>query len=464
MTSIARLVPSVAVHGRVRPLTQVRAWLAFVAVIIGLWLLALLGVPGATGLAWAGGVLCLLSTLFAPQSYAAFAVVAAILVGPWLSQLVITQRLGPALNVETIMALAGLTRFFPAFVLNKYPTIPRAVLWCVAAYVFADLVAVMRGYESPDFVALGGHYVRFFAVVACMWEAGRRLLWEDSLVIVFAALTSLSLVGVVVGTDTYGVSPSTLGELSMARSSSIADPNMATVPLTMWITFFLSSQLFTKMRGAKIWMPVGIAVAGIAMLLSASRTAFLSLVVGLVAMVFLSGRKRMGSAVALLAGSFLLAALTVIPKPFQERLLGSSAFGMNTRNYVFENALSAIFDAPILGSGRDTYFKASHAEVHLGAHNTFLQILADGGIVSAMVFVVLLVVLFCTCLRFRRLGARGPVQVYPVVFIVYVVAANGLTIGLIGNPIGLAFTAISAAMLGAGAQHAMAESLAVGVD
>lgn len=175
-------------------------------------------------------------------------------------------------------------------------------------------------------------------------------------------------------------------------------------------------------RSGRMWLSVLGAAAGLAALLWAmkladSRGPQLGLAVGLVAGVclWLRGRARRGALVAV--ALFVIAAILYVqlvgPPSFIERRLSTVTF----RQYAWSYALRLFAEQPLLGHGQGSYVLLSQqyavadareepqafvSSLHGHAHNEYLEILADLGIVGfALIAAALAATLRCAVLAVR---------------------------------------------------------------
>jgi O-antigen ligase len=160
-------------------------------------------------------------------------------------------------------------------------------------------------------------------------------------------------------------------------------------------------------RRPVIW-PVGLAgtVAGLAVVvMSGSRTVWLSIGVALIVVAGLGGyrvavsrwRWVVGAVLAALAGAALLGAGLI------QRLATTST--VEGRLEIYAASLDRWLDAPLMGHGPGTYSAqmtlAGHDELLTHGHNALVQMLVEGGLVGAAGLVLLVVAVVMAALRHR---------------------------------------------------------------
>lgn len=180
----------------------------------------------------------------------------------------------------------------------------------------------------------------------------------------------------------------------------------------------------TGARDNKLWLFIALGgalsllIGMSALILSASRGAWLGLLAGAVAVIWLALRRRLSEATGKrhlldgLALTVLLVGLTGYWLAFQQaelaQFLGSVTVGESavTRPVLWQDALALIGDYPITGSGLDstmmvysTYGRLLHVGYITHMHNLFLQIAVEQGIPALIIFLGLLLIAGWSLLR-----------------------------------------------------------------
>lgn len=178
------------------------------------------------------------------------------------------------------------------------------------------------------------------------------------------------------------------------------DPNDLGVTLAIALTFAL--HLTVARRGLGVWL-ARVAAVGIiaAILLTASRA---SLVAALVNVVFVALTWRRTTAVQKASSIALLALLVVgavklAPPATRARLATlpeeATAGTLHDRTRIWRAGLHLFEKHPLLGVGLGAYPRAAYPElrIHYNAHNTFLSVLVEEGVVGFVLFGMLLAAL-----------------------------------------------------------------------
>ncbi len=171
--------------------------------------------------------------------------------------------------------------------------------------------------------------------------------------------------------------------------------------------------LFQGIGTTTMWVGVaGIAMA-IALVLSTSRSGLVACSVSLVGGAFAArGRLTRSAAVRVLLAGLALAAIVtayVNVQPLFSRVEETLAVGAGGRPRIWQETLRVIHDFPLTGTGLGTYqtamlvYQQTDRTISINqAHNQYLHLLAEGGVLLA-VPVVLAVVAFIRLLRTRLL-------------------------------------------------------------
>lgn len=224
--------------------------------------------------------------------------------------------------------------------------------------------------------------------------------------------------------------------------------------------------LNARIRDGVSWLTLTVSV--LAAILSFSRTAILTAVV-LILMQFLmpsvpGHRRRVASWVAIAAGGVALSAVigglvTVLSAPGQlQRLtdvlavvrggnLGNA--GLGDRLIVWRLARHLIEQSPLLGNGLGTLHEIANApfnaqNLRLGAHNQYLTVWGEGGVVSLILFLSAIGLIAARSFRAQvRLTGRFVVSFVLVFCIACVTSHNELTTRFEDLMLGVSCAALS---------------------
>ena len=157
----------------------------------------------------------------------------------------------------------------------------------------------------------------------------------------------------------------------------------------------------------QLFLPLAIT----AILLTASRGAFLTMLVALAIIPATQGRLRLRTKVALsaLAVGSLVAAAIVVPETTLERLqttqadIESGYFG--NRGRIWRAGLDVAWEHPLVGVGAGTFGAAVEPSLNFqwSSHNVFLGILVEDGIVGLFLFVAMIAAAFAAVQPLPRL-------------------------------------------------------------
>ena len=238
----------------------------------------------------------------------------------------------------------------------------------------------------------------------------RQLLWVFVTLlgcIVFAVPFALYNYATAVGTDVR----------ALTRVVNWADnANRFAFGLLLGIAFLYYLSVNTKARGVKAVAVVGTLLLSPTILLSASRSGFMGmLILGLLVMVGAFGgagersRRTTAAGLVLALSVGLVTYFTVLPPRMQQRILNLNPFAEQTaegskstefRYATIQNSFDIIADHPILGVGLGN-FRWVHKHTHgrfKPPHNSYVWALAEGGVPLLLAFLGLFWALW------RRLG------------------------------------------------------------
>jgi O-antigen ligase len=299
---------------------------------------------------------------------------------------------------------------------------PWLALLIVAFLAWATLTAVWAPSSAAALGAVARYGLNglFFLIVLGAVRTRRDVTYVVSAFLVGAAFSAA-----------YGIavpSASTTGEADLQRvTGTIGDPNEFAAVLVAALP------LGVALAAAREWprsvRALGIATAGLSVagvLLSVSRGGFISLLVVLVAGAALAGRWRAKALfvvpLVILAGvGYLLANPAALTRVTESN-------GGTGRTDLWQVGWRMVRDRPVLGVGAGNFADASIryllqpgrlersdliADTPKVAHNTYLAILAELGLVGATMFVALAGVAIASGVRATRMFARqrdGPME------------------------------------------------------
>jgi O-antigen ligase len=261
-------------------------------------------------------------------------------------------------------------------------------------HVFAVLFVLWSGvsaFWSMDPQATGVRFLTYLQLVVLVWliweiawspERQRALLQAYVLGVSFAAVVTLhrylSHVAIVDVTTRFTALSFNVNELGMTL--------MLGLPMAWYLSFSQPHQRLAWMW--RLYIPLGVT----AILLTASRGAFLATLVALAIIPWTLGRLRMRTKVALYAfcAGTLLAAAQFVPETSWERIatirsdVDAGYFG--GRGAIWKAGLEVAQEHPVAGVGAGAYGAAVEQTLFFGwgAHSVPLAILVENGIVGLL--------------------------------------------------------------------------------
>jgi len=261
-------------------------------------------------------------------------------------------------------------------------------------HVFAVLFVLWSGvsaFWSMDPQATGVRFLTYLQLVVLVWliweiawspERQRALLQAYVLGVSFAAVVTLhrylSHVAIVDVTTRFTALSFNVNELGMTL--------MLGLPMAWYLSFSQPHQRLAWMW--RLYIPLGVT----AILLTASRGAFLAALVALAIIPWTLGRLRLRTKVALYAfcAGTLLAAAQFVPETSWERIatirsdVDAGYFG--GRGAIWKAGLEVAQEHPVAGVGAGAYGAAVEQTLFFGwgAHSVPLAILVENGIVGLL--------------------------------------------------------------------------------
>ncbi|HEX3276146.1 MAG TPA: O-antigen ligase family protein [Gemmatimonadales bacterium] len=279
----------------------------------------------------------------------------------------------------------------------------------VAAIAFMGWIVIQQLVFFKTGVRLSSKFwtfVQLLLAVWTMWELAPTRARQYGLMLAY-------LVGsYVVALDTIRVSR-TEGALMRRFAAGGADPNgiAMTLALALPIAWYLAA---VYRRPALRWfcrayLPVGVLALG----LTGSRGGMLATMVALMVVPFTMTRltpARLVSAVVLLAVSGIVAAIYV-PDRIVERLATTGTevqeFRLGGRGSIWIAGIRAFAQKPLMGYGPGRFKDAVQPYgIDQVAHNSFISVLVEEGIVGLLIFLCILLAIFLALLRLPRLERR----------------------------------------------------------
>lgn len=164
-------------------------------------------------------------------------------------------------------------------------------------------------------------------------------------------------------------------------------------------------------RFAWLWR-LYLPLAATAILLTASRGAFLTMLVALAIVPATQGRLRTKVALCTLAVGSLVVAALIVPETTLERLqttradIESGYFG--NRGQIWRGGLDVAREHPLIGTGAGTFGAAVEPSLNFqwSSHNVFLGILVEDGVIGLVLFLAVIATDFAALRPLPRLPRR----------------------------------------------------------
>lgn len=262
------------------------------------------------------------------------------------------------------------------------------VLWCMATFYWS----VDPELSKKSIRTL----VQLFIFIWLIWELAReesqRLLLMQAYVFGCFASAGSTFFSFWQGQATYYQRYATTG----------FDPN----DLGLTLTLALPMAWYLAHKSQRFWLRIGyrlyLPVVFLAVLLTSSRASFIALLVAFFYVIWTFGRlsmlRRCVLWTSMVVGGYWV--LTLVPASTWDRLgtIGSElgAGGLGGRISIWYDALRVLAENPLLGVGTGA-FREGLLSVHgyeAAAHNLFLSILVEQGLIGFCLFASLLIFLF----------------------------------------------------------------------
>lgn len=391
--------------------------------------------------------------------------------------------LGLGYVVLTFRSLAaGLVVFTVASFLLQIPGVPTGTVKLAGAVLAAAWLLLLLSRRDAPSLARDHPVLAYVAAFFCVWTVSSTLWAEDPgialgsslrlaqgiilIFILYAALADRRTLRLFLSAFLFGALMTAVIGLGGATSpesfgagadttrvaGGIGDPNEFAAILVPAVIFAALMLAATTNPLGRFALVVCIGVYMVALLLSQSRGGFVALAVAGVAALIFAGpaRARTVVVVSALAGIGIAYFALVAPPEALERVTHFSAGGGTGRTDLWSIAIAVASDHPVLGVGAGNFelveprYAVGNINLPLVelvvdspkvAHNTYLHLLAEYGVIGLSAFVLLAGGMLRLCYRgIRTAAASGDLELE--------LLARGVLIGVIGML--AAFTFLSA--------------------
>jgi hypothetical protein len=287
--------------------------------------------------------------------------------------------------------------------------------WASLLFFPYVIFALMTGYGRPEnlyfFLGYGARLTIAVLIIATVAVVGRSE--------TITRLLGVSLLPQVI----YGLYQIILGErgslysavyphytdyawTDRARAFFFTENNFGSYCATI-LVMVLALALRSKSKGLSLfyYTTAGLGLVGVAS--SGSRGAWLAAIAGIVVLLFLE-RKRLNIKFGLVAALVVAAVVAVASSLMQyeplQRSTSLDTFTVDTRSSLYLGALLLFLQHPFIGIGLTNFSYLTSSVVDwyytpAAAHNTYLQVLAENGIIGFILFFAPIVYLFCRNLK-----------------------------------------------------------------
>jgi len=183
--------------------------------------------------------------------------------------------------------------------------------------------------------------------------------------------------------------------------------------LVLYFPLCISILFFAKKKAIRLLGLAGVVILYPCLILNSSRPAWVGVFLSIVAIFYLKNMKVLG--LVLMVALILFMSFFPVQNSDRFVFLNTSTWG--DRLDLWETALKIFKDHPLLGSGPGTYEKLlytygpaggySEGNIHLHAHNTYLELLSEVGIIGLTAFLFILLKLFEMVLKGLKAGAAN---------------------------------------------------------
>src|SRR5882757_4509339 len=340
-----------------------------------------------------------------------------------------------AIPLENALVLPGFGTFgrivgLAAFAVGIFAVIekgklrsPLPVHLVMLAFVIWACLTYFWTVSPDDTVEEILSYIQFLAMVWLIWELAPLPRHRVNLMQAYLLGTGVSAVGAllhigaaagVTRNSTFNMNPNDIG-LRLALS----------VPMALYLAA-------SEKQDFRVWLyRLHMVVAVCALFMTGSRGAMIALV-GALLMIPLTFRKWTFRQKAVMAGVVVAAVMTAIayvPVSTWERMSTTGTEitqgTMDARTVIWRAGLDVFLEHPFFGVGAGGFPVAIQRNVVTAwvAHNTFLSILVELGVVGFAIFVILLVMLMHSAAQLPVLGR----SLWLIMLLTWALGASGMT-------------------------------------
>lgn len=337
------------------------------------------------------------------------------------------------LNFSVIISVISIITYFikfKTFMLSKITKNLKITIFILILYLIFDIYSNVISVYPNEWRPIIGSYLKTFSILLYANHLGILEKFNGSIDTIFLLLSGIWGISLNYAFKLLSGNVVDATDISGLRDAGAFDPNFLAV-ITSAVLLLFTINLINK-RNIK-YSGVGAILSLIAILGSGSRTALISFGVGLIIVLFYNANlmfnKKSGIiiAIVIITGIFGFEQfIKIMPQLLVERFTNVKKGYEDAREMSYLNALKFIQKEPIIGNGK-SYYKKNESIIAAGAHNTFLNMFAEGGIFFIIIF---LIYILRTYLIFKKIQVLPNKSLFMGILFVYIIANLGLTLNL----------------------------------
>lgn len=281
---------------------------------------------------------------------------------------------------------------------------------------------------APELTAVRvGSYVQLLLMIWLIWEFASNERRQLDLVQAYVLGSYVSACSII-----YSFLTGTGDNLGIAEGRYTASGfNENEIGVILALSLVMSGYLLAKnARLQPVWL-LHLPICVLAICLTGSRGSFLAMLTALLMLPFgLASLSRTQKRFALSGlGLIALAAVGFVPQPTWQRIgtIGSevSEGTLTKRTYIWDAGLAVYREHPIVGVGAGAFGASVYSKLDIPyvAHNSYLSVLVELGIVGAVLFAMLLASLFWSAAQLPSPDSRA----WIILLLTWAVAVFSLT-------------------------------------